>query len=197
MDRCDTQPDALPATGAGRVQESGNFRDAADGRRVERRQGDRRRRPTRPWRDWLTPLRRSTGRRSSDRDGYVDRYTTQDMALLLAIFVLNVVDAIMTLLWLHRGGREANPVMAFVLDFGPTAFIAQKCIVVAFWLVLLLVHKNFRFAKLGLYGLLVVYSVLFVIHFSIVALGIDPPRLDEATASVPVLSRTGVQPTGE
>lgn len=179
------------------MQESGKSRDAADWNGAERRQRDRRRRPTRPWQDLLTPLRRAEGRRSSDQGSYVDRYSTQDLALLLSIFLLNVVDAIMTLLWLHRGGGEANPVMAFFLDLGPMAFIAQKCIVVAFWLVLLLVHKNFRFAKLGLYGLLVVYSLLFVVHFSIVALGIEPPRFDEAAASVPSFNRTDVRPTTE
>ena len=33
----------------------------------------------------------------------------------------------MTMRWLHRGGREANPVMDFFLDLGPVAFLAQTC----------------------------------------------------------------------
>lgn len=151
-----------------------------DGR--NRRRRDRRARPTRPWLDLFSPLRRARGRRASDLAGYVDRYTKQDVALLLAIFLLNVADAFMTMLWLHRGGREANPVMDFLLDLGPAAFLVQKCLVVGFWLILLLVHKNFRFAKIGLHASLAVYSVLLIFHFGIVALGIDPPAERDAPA---------------
>lgn len=150
----------------------------------DRRIGDRRTRPTRPWLDLFSPSRRARGRRASDLGGYVDRYTKRDVALLLAIFLLNVADAFMTMLWLHRGGREANPIMDFFLDIGPAAFLFQKCLVVGFWLILLLVHKNFRFAKIGLYASLAVYSVLLIVHFAIVALGIEPPP------------REGNEPTG-
>lgn len=141
----------------------------------ERRSRDRRNRPTAPWKDLLSPLRRARGRRASDRTGYVDRYSKRDVALLFAIFALNIADAYMTMLWLHRGGREANPIMDFFLDIGPVAFLVQKCLIVGFWLILLLVHKNFRFAKVGLYASLAVYALLLVVHFGIVAFGIEPP----------------------
>lgn len=153
-------------------------------RRSERRRSDRRARPTAPWKDLFSPLRRARGRRASDRKGYVDRYSKQDVALLFAIFLLNIADAFMTMLWLHRGGGEANPVMAFFLDIGPFAFLAQKCLVVGFWLILLLVHKNFRFAKIGLYASLAVYALLLVLHFTIVALGIEPPPRPRESAGL-------------
>lgn len=140
----------------------------------DRRFGDRRERPTRPWLDLFSPLRRIRGRRATDRASYVDRYSKREVALLLTIFLLNVADAFMTMIWLHRGGREANPVMDFLLDIGPAAFLLQKCLVVGFWLLLLLVHKNFRFARLGLYASLVVYSALLIVHFGIVALDVEP-----------------------
>jgi hypothetical protein len=142
----------------------------------ERRSSDRRDRPTTPWKDFLSPLRRAQGRRQSDQKGYVDRYSKWEVALFLAIFLLNIADAFMTMLWLHRGGREANPIMEFFLDIGPVAFLAQKCLVVGFWLILLLVHKNFRFAKAGLYASLAVYAFLLIVHFSIIALGVEPPQ---------------------
>lgn len=152
----------------------------------DRRRSDRRTRPTRPWRDLFTPLRRARGRRASDQASYVDRYSKQDVGLLLAIFLLNVADAFMTMLWLHRGGREANPVMDFFLDFGPAAFLAQKCLVVGFWLILLLVHKNFRFAKIGLYASLAIYSLLLIVHFGIIAFGVEPPPVDEQDTALRV-----------
>ena len=152
----------------------------------DRRSSDRRNRPTAPWKDLFTPLRRARGRRAADRSGYVDRYSKQDVALLFAIFLLNIADAFMTMLWLHRGGGEANPIMAFFLDIGPFAFLAQKCLVVGFWLILLLVHKNFRLARIGLYASFAVYALLLVVHFGIVAFDVEPP-----------ISRTAFPPAAE
>jgi len=160
----------------------------------ERRADDRRLQPTSPWNGLFGPVRRAGGRRSSDhRRAYVDRYTRSDVALLMAIFLLNVADAFFTMLWLDRGGREANPVMDFFLDIGPMAFLIQKCLVVGFWLVLLLVHKNFRLARLGLYASLAVYLLLMLLHFSLIALDVEPPAQREVASSQPIV-RTGHPP---
>lgn len=153
----------------------------------ERRNADRRLQPTRPWIGTMGPLRRTHGRRKSDHSGYVDRYSRRDVALILTIFVMNVGDAFFTMLWLDRGGKEANPVMDFFLDIGPGAFLIQKCIVVGIWLVALLVHKNFRFARIGLYISFAAYAVLMVIHFGIIALGIDPPDPNGVVKSKTIL----------
>jgi hypothetical protein len=139
-----------------------------------RRRADRRNRPTHPWIGLRGPRRRSGGRRASDQTGYVDRYSRYDVALILAVFLMNVADAFFTMLWLDRGGKEANPVMDFFLDIGPTAFLIQKCIVVGAWLLVLLVHKNFRFARLGLHVSLLAYAALTFLHFGILASGIEP-----------------------
>jgi Domain of unknown function (DUF5658) len=118
-------------------------------------------------------------------------YTRSDAILIIGIFLLNVADAFMTMMWLNRGGREANPIMDFLLDIGPGAFIAQKCFIVGFWLLILLVHKNFRFARLGLYAALAVYALLIVLHFGIIALGItpQPEKLDSAIHQKLIISR--------
>ena len=97
--------------------------------------------------------------------------------------MMNVGDAFFTMLWLDRGGLEANPAMDYLLDISPLAFLLQKCAVVGIWLIVLLVHKNFRFARIGLYLSLSAYVVLMVVHFGILASGIDPPK------------RTGVEKT--
>lgn len=157
-----------------------SYRPAWSG--FERREEDRREQPTKPWSRFFGPLRRARGRRHSDRSGYVDRYTRRDVALFLTVFLLNVGDAGMTLLWLDRGGREANPVMDFFLDIGPGAFLAQKTFVVGFWLVILLVHKNFRFARFGLYASLAVYAALMLVHFGLVAFDVEPPRPGHAVS---------------
>lgn len=141
----------------------------------DRRTADRRLEPTRPWRFGRSRARRRGGRRTDDASGYVDRYTRRDVLLLLTVFLLNVGDAFFTMLWLARGGQEANPIMDFFLDIGPGAFLAQKCLVVGFWLVVLVAHKNFRFARIGLYATLVVYGLLMIVHFGIIAFDVQPP----------------------
>jgi len=148
--------------------------DSGDWDGVERRDADRRESPTRPLTAIRGPLRRVRGRRDEDQIGYVDRYSRREVALILSVFLMNVGDAFLTMLWLQRGGREANPIMDFFLDIGPGAFLLQKCLVVGVWLVVLLVHKNFRFARLGLYASLVVYALLMIVHFGILAFDIKP-----------------------
>lgn len=174
-----------PARSPGSENTSIPLRDdnASDGNGEERRDTDRRLQPTRPWIAMRGPLRRVRGRRGSDQAGYVDRYSWRDIALILSIFVMNVGDAFFTMLWLDRGGKEANPVMDFFLDIGPGAFLIQKCVVVGIWLVVLLIHKNFRFARIGLYVSLVAYAVLMLIHFGIIAFGIEPVVYPDAIRS--------------
>lgn len=170
--------------------------DSSDWTGGERRDVDRRLQPTRPWIGTMGPLRRARGRRRADHSGYVDRYSRRDVALILTIFVMNVGDAFFTMLWLDRGGKEANPVMDFFLDIGPGAFLIQKCIVVGIWLVALLVHKNFRFARIGLYISFAAYAVLMIIHFGIIALGIDPPDPNGVVKSVVILESEQPQTGG-
>ena len=86
--------------------------------------------------------------------------------------------------------------MDFFLDIGPGAFLIQKCIVVGIWLVALLVHKNFRFARIGLYISFAAYAVLMIIHFGIIALGIDPPDPNGVVKSRTILESERPQ-TGE
>lgn len=158
---------------------------------AERRSGqDRRHRPTSPLRGFLRRGRRRSGRRKGEIERtYVDSFTPGDVALLLAIFVLNIFDALFTLLWLQRGGGEANPFMAFLLDMGQEAFLLQKCIVVGIWLIVLLIHKNFRLARIGLYSLAGIYTLIIATHFVLMAGDVDPSHPIEI--SLPGSEETG------
>lgn len=105
---------------------------------------------------------------------YVDRFTGRDVALVVSILVLNLLDALFTLLWIGRGGAEANPFMAFMLELGDGFFLAQKCFMVGIWLIFLTVHKNFRLARVGLYSLAALYFLLLVGHVALVTQDVDP-----------------------
>ena len=143
---------------------------------VERRQKtDRRTAPTPIWSAFLGLRRRQSGRRAGEGEGiYVDRFSRRDVLLVIAILVFNVFDAFFTLCWLHRGGAEGNPVMAWLLELGVGPFLVQKCFIVGGSLLLLVVHKNFRLARIGLRSLATVYSLLILYHFALLASGIDP-----------------------
>ena len=105
----------------------------------------------------------------------MDLYGTGDVLLLSGIFVLNIFDAFFTLRWLQLGGVEANPLMDRLLQTNDLLFLFQKCFVVGIWLLILMVHKNFRVARLGLWMLLLVYAGLLVYHFVLQAEGVPPP----------------------
>ena len=131
----------------------------------ERREtASRRSRPTRLWDSLYGLTRRRAGRRSDDRTLYVDRFSLPDVLLMLGIFLLNVFDALFTLIYLSHGGEEANPVMDGLLQVSDWAFLAQKCFVVGLWLVFLTVHKNFKHVRVGLWALLALYTGVLFYH---------------------------------
>jgi hypothetical protein len=133
---------------------------------AERRAGDRRRRPT----SIFSRYAFFGGRRKGDRRGgstanaYVDLYEPALAASLVAIAVLCALDAVFTLLYLQKGGEEANPLMAEVIEWGPQAFILVKCGVTNLGLGVLCMHKNFRWVRGVINGLLGAYVALFGYH---------------------------------
>ena len=133
---------------------------------IERRGDDRRRRPT----PALSRYSLLGGRRAGDRreDGvaphYVDRYEPLLAAALVAIAALCAFDAVFTLLYIQRGGSEANPLMAAVIDWGPRPFLVVKCVVTNAGLIVLCLHKNFRYVKQVIGALLGIYTLLLGYH---------------------------------
>jgi hypothetical protein len=146
-----------------------------------RRQRDRRLAPTRGWDSLMGFRQRHRGRRIGERDNiYVDRYTRQDVALILGIFMLNILDAFFTLRWLEMGGGEGNPLMDMLIQTNVQIFLLQKCVVVGLWLVILVIHKNFRIARVGLWTALILYTGILFYHFVLQSVGPPPPMLRES-----------------
>ncbi|MFP8874850.1 MAG: DUF5658 family protein [Myxococcota bacterium] len=106
----------------------------------------------------------------------MDHYGLEDLLLVVGILTLNVADAFFTLHWTGRGGVEGNPIMGWLLEYGLWAFLVQKCLFVGFWLLLLVVHKNFRIARIGLWTLLALYSTLLVYHLFLYFFGVPTPQ---------------------
>ncbi|MBK9383847.1 MAG: hypothetical protein IPN34_03340 [Planctomycetes bacterium] len=162
---------AMPRTQAsaheGPAAPSGGSGDAP------RRDGpDRRKRPT-PMFSRYTFFggRRHAIRREGEREGaFVDLYGPGILMLVLLVVGLNIFDSFFTLVYLQRGGLEANPIVQLLLDQGMGTFVLVKNLVIGFALCMLCVCKNFSYARLGLQIAIWVYSLLAVYHIFLYSL---------------------------
>ncbi len=103
---------------------------AAESAHNERRSGDDRRRTGIKTflRGGLSPRRRNGGRRRDDQTLFVDWHEPHLLFLAVAILILSVTDAFLTLTLLAAGAHEANPVMDYVLRERPQLFAAAKMV---------------------------------------------------------------------
>ena len=118
---------------------------------------------------WLIG-RRKRGRRVGEAQNlYVDRYSKAEWVLVIGILVLSVLDMVFTILHLKAGGTEANPVMAWALEWGgQRAFEIVKLASTFLGLFVLLVHVRFRRVKTLLAFAFAVYASVFVFHLYLI-----------------------------
>ena len=109
--------------------------------------------------------RRRTGRRAGEVENvYVDIYSPQLVALLMLFFALTVVDSVSTLIYLGKGGRELNPIAQWMIDQGSLFFVMVKGTLSGLCLVFVMLHKNFRPARLALGIGFAFYTLLGLYH---------------------------------
>ena len=83
-----------------------------------------------------------------------------------AILVMNLYDAMMTLLVVESGvATEANPIMAAPLALGPIAFMLAKLGMVSAGVLLLWKLRGSSFAAFGIYSLSGIYTALCIYHY--------------------------------
>jgi hypothetical protein len=115
------------------------------------------------------------GRRRGERDNvYVDRYDPRDLKMVVAILVLNILDAWLTLVYIGYGGTEANPVARTLLEWGTGWFVGAKSLLVTGCLLFLAVHKTFRGVRPALRVLCAFYGGLLIYHLVLQARAIIP-----------------------
>ncbi len=136
----------------------------------KRKLSDRRKCPTPMFsRYTLYGGRRKNIRREEDRKRhhYVDVYSPELFCILLSILLVSCVDAYLTLLMIEEKiVTEANPVMAFYLDFGALPFFAFKYSLTAIPVIILCIMKNSFITRIGLFSAMVIYLlvVLYELH---------------------------------
>jgi hypothetical protein len=80
------------------------------------------------------------------------------------ITMCSLLDALFTLLYIERGGVEANPLMALAINLGVRTFVGLKMGLTGVGTVLLALHQNFRLGLRGLYSIVLTYLVLLAYH---------------------------------
>lgn len=109
--------------------------------------------------------RRRTGRRAGDHELPVDFHDRRLLVPVIAMLLLSVADAFLTLRLMHDGASETNPLLAFVLSEHPGLFAAVKMCLTGLGTLLLVALARARAFKIVrvsmfLYGLAAAYLAL-------------------------------------
>ncbi len=110
--------------------------------------------------------RRRGGRREGEVAGiYVDRYRTSEVWLVVVILLMSGIDLWTTLLHFEDGGSEANPMMAWALDFGgEPGFAIATVVATGLGAFALLLHVRFSGVRFALQALAGIYALVMVWH---------------------------------
>ncbi len=130
---------------------------------------DRRHCPTRLFnRHFLRGNRCGSRRASEDTPGYVDRPGVVWILLAVVVLVAGIVDAWLTHFGLvHKLTTEANPVMRVLYSrIGPSLTWSIKIGLTILGAWLLLAHRRWPLATLGLILLTVYYLTIFAMHIA-------------------------------
>jgi hypothetical protein len=155
-------------------------------RRAQGVLSDRRGKPDRRRRIWwsllygsFNPRRRTPPRRLDDsRYHSVDWHASHLLAVAIAILLLSVCDAFLTLLLIDGGAQEMNPVMALVVHGDTALFAGLKMAMTGFSVVLMVGLARYRFMRVlrvefALYAILIGYITLIGYEFWMLQLGQD------------------------
>lgn len=130
---------------------------------------DRRKRPT-PIMSKYTFYggQRKTVRRGKDKKEhiYVDLYSARLLIAVTSLLLLSCLDAFLTLELIGKGyAVEANPIMAYFLDYGTTPFAAVKFFITSFCLTILCLFKNVKITRLSLPFAIKMYLIVVLYEF--------------------------------
>ena len=133
---------------------------------------DRRVKPT-PFlsRYTLTGGRRKAVRRNDDmpKHIFVDLYDTRLFIAIFVLLILNVLDGFLTLLLVSENIIvEANPVMAFCLDYGHVPFFWVKYLLMAVSLLIFCIFGGFRLSRISLVCSIMLYTSVLIYQLRIV-----------------------------
>ena len=101
----------------------------------------------------------------------------------LLLFLLNWLDAQLTILWVRNGlATEGNGLMAYLLDAGNAPFLVTKLLVGAGVAFVLYRSSHLALARRGLSFVLGLYFALMFVHAATGISALGHPRTDAAIA---------------
>jgi len=133
---------------------------------------DRRQKPTPLVSRYSFLGKRKTIRRKTDQGqgGYVDRYSSTLLTLLVLVVGLNILDSLFTMMILDSKGVEVNPIVGAVIALHGEKFWIWKFGIVSFCLVLLCLHSTFKWTRgvilvlSSIYLAVVIYQLFLLLH---------------------------------
>ncbi len=93
-----------------------------------------------------------TVRRTEDKKShlFVDLYSTRLLAAVILLLLLSSLDAYLTLSLIYKGRViEANPIMAYFLDYGILPFTFVKITITSTALIVLCLFKNVNLTRIS------------------------------------------------
>ena len=153
---------------ASTMETSQSIQLGSDAAHLERG-ADRRSQPTPRFSSYTFGRGRRKGvRREWEREGtYVDRYSWAILLSAAWVALMNTGDSYFTLVHLQSGGIELNPFAQGLLRTGRVGFVAAKGIMITLALLVLVQHKNFWLARVGLWVAAAAYTALNLYHLSL------------------------------
>jgi hypothetical protein len=95
-------------------------------------------------------------------------------AAVAAVLLLNLLDAVFTLIWVHAGiATEANLLLQDLVERNAVAFALSKSLLVSLGLLLLWRQRARRLATFGIALAFVTYNALLLYHLGIAVLAVE------------------------
>ena len=118
---------------------------------------------------YLFHARRKKIRRSKDHreSFFLDHNSLKVFSIIIAVILLSVTDAFLTLHLIHNGAAEINPLMAHFLKYGQLPFLAAKYLLTTASVVLLLIYQNVHIFRTKIRAKFL-FIIIFLIFTSVV-----------------------------
>lgn len=95
-------------------------------------------------------------------------------AAVTAVLLLNLLDAVFTLIWVHAGiATEANLLLQDLVERNAIAFALSKSLLVSLGLLLLWRQRARKLASFGIALAFVTYNGLLIYHLGIAVLAVE------------------------
>lgn len=111
--------------------------------------------------------KRESMRRQDDRQKVIlfDWYSPKLFVTILIVLILSIVDGFLTLFLLEHGAYEVNPIMAYLIDVSPSAFVAVKYSLTCMAALIVLILSNVltRITRFSAHTLLYFFAGVFMV----------------------------------